>query len=193
MATSVLVAFGLWAALNGLTGPIAMFLNGANVIWFQVICASAMGVANLGLSIVLVRSIGVAGAIFASAITHGFHLGAFRVLHPPDAAAARSLDAQRPTDLADDLRHLVYANRPISSASGARTGLDGAYRPPRRDRPRVAPFGASPAADRESAQALTWARAVVRTAEGERPWREGGGAAMLRGRTGSGVHVGVAE
>ena len=68
VTTSVLVAFGLWAALNGLNGPIAMFLNGANVIRFQVICALAMGVANLVLSIVLVRSIGVAGAVFASAI-----------------------------------------------------------------------------------------------------------------------------
>ncbi len=65
----LLLGLGLWTALNGLGGPIAMLLNGTNAIGIQVICASVMAVSNILLSIFLVGKIGVAGPIYGTVIT----------------------------------------------------------------------------------------------------------------------------
>jgi O-antigen/teichoic acid export membrane protein len=62
----LLLGLGIWNALMGLSGPIAMLLNGANAIGFQALCAVLMAFANVALSILLVRHIGVAGAVFGS-------------------------------------------------------------------------------------------------------------------------------
>jgi O-antigen/teichoic acid export membrane protein len=69
-SAGLLVGLGLWLALNGFTIPLAMFFNGAEIIRFQLVCVVLMTVANLGLSIVLVHWIGVAGAIFGTVIAH---------------------------------------------------------------------------------------------------------------------------
>lgn len=66
---SLLVGMGLFAALNGLSGPIAMFLNGANVIRFQVVCALTMAASNVVLSVVLVHLVGLPGPIYATVVT----------------------------------------------------------------------------------------------------------------------------
>ncbi len=66
--TLLLVSFALWTVLNTVSGPLAMLLNGAHVVRFQVICAIAMAVLNLPLSIVLTEWLGVAGPILGSAI-----------------------------------------------------------------------------------------------------------------------------
>ena len=63
---ALLAGMGIWAALNGLARPIAVFLNGASVIGFQVVCALLMGIANLLLSIYLVQRIGIAGPVYGS-------------------------------------------------------------------------------------------------------------------------------
>jgi O-antigen/teichoic acid export membrane protein len=64
----LLVGLGVWAVLNSFGGPIAMFLNGANVVAFQVVCALLMGICGLVLSIVMVGRLGVAGVVFATVI-----------------------------------------------------------------------------------------------------------------------------
>jgi O-antigen/teichoic acid export membrane protein len=64
----LLVSFGLWTALNALSGPFAMLFNGAHVVRFQVVCAMAMAVTNVVLSIMLTRWLGVAGPVLGSAI-----------------------------------------------------------------------------------------------------------------------------
>jgi O-antigen/teichoic acid export membrane protein len=66
---SLLVGLGLWCVLNSFGGPLAMFLNGANVIGFQVICALSMAALNLVLSIMLTQSIGVAGVVYGTIIS----------------------------------------------------------------------------------------------------------------------------
>jgi O-antigen/teichoic acid export membrane protein len=68
MPTLLLVSFGIWTVLNTVSGPLAMLLNGAHVVRFQVVCAVAMAVVNLPLSIVLTQWLGVAGPILGSAI-----------------------------------------------------------------------------------------------------------------------------
>ena len=65
---SLLAGFGLWIVLSSVARSMTTLLNGANVVRFQVICAVPMSVANVAGSIFLVRKIGVAGPIYASAI-----------------------------------------------------------------------------------------------------------------------------
>jgi O-antigen/teichoic acid export membrane protein len=64
----LLFGLGLWVVVNCVSGALAMFLNGASIIGFQVICAMLMGISNLAISIVLVWKIGVAGPVFGSII-----------------------------------------------------------------------------------------------------------------------------
>jgi O-antigen/teichoic acid export membrane protein len=64
----LLVGLAAWAIMSSLSGPLAMLLNGANVIGFQAVAAVAMAIANVTLSIVLVQRIGVAGAVYGSLI-----------------------------------------------------------------------------------------------------------------------------
>jgi O-antigen/teichoic acid export membrane protein len=64
----LLVSFGTWTALNAISGPMAMFLNGAQVVGFQVKCALAMAVSNIALSIVFTRWLGVSGPVLGSLV-----------------------------------------------------------------------------------------------------------------------------
>jgi O-antigen/teichoic acid export membrane protein len=65
---SLLIALALWAVISSVSNALAMFFNGANVIRFQVLSAAGMAVLNLGLSIVLVQSIGIAGPMWGSVV-----------------------------------------------------------------------------------------------------------------------------
>jgi O-antigen/teichoic acid export membrane protein len=68
LPTLLLVSFGIWTALNAISGPMAMFLNGAQVIGFQVKCALAMALSNIVLSIALTGWLGVAGPVLGSVV-----------------------------------------------------------------------------------------------------------------------------
>ncbi len=65
---ALLAGLALWLILNSISGPLAMFLNGANVIRFQVVCALLMATANLGLSVGLAYAVGLPGPIFGTVI-----------------------------------------------------------------------------------------------------------------------------
>jgi O-antigen/teichoic acid export membrane protein len=69
--TVVFVCLAIWTvmAVGGTT--VAMFLNAARVVRIQVVAASAMAIVNLGLSIVLTKQYGLAGAILGSVISYG--------------------------------------------------------------------------------------------------------------------------
>lgn len=62
------IGLGLWAMLYGVANAIAVLLNGAGVVGFQVVTALLMAVANLAISIALVQRIGVAGPVYGSLI-----------------------------------------------------------------------------------------------------------------------------
>jgi O-antigen/teichoic acid export membrane protein len=66
---TLLVGLGLWMVLLSLAGPIAMLLNGANVIGIQIVCATLMAIGNLVLSIVLVQRIGISGPVYGSFVS----------------------------------------------------------------------------------------------------------------------------
>lgn len=66
--TPLLLALTAWALVQCLTGPMAMYLNGANALGFQAVCATVMMVVNLALSIALTRAIGISGPAWGSVI-----------------------------------------------------------------------------------------------------------------------------
>jgi O-antigen/teichoic acid export membrane protein len=68
-STSLLLGLAAWAVVTGISGPLAMFLNGAHLIRWQAIAASVMAAANIALSIVLVQEVGIAGPVWASVAT----------------------------------------------------------------------------------------------------------------------------
>ena len=90
----LLVGIAVWAVMSGIISAIATFFNGTGILRIQVVLAVLMGVANLGLSIVLVQHIGVSGPIWATVITQAL-IGMvpawficrslFRSSHDPDA------------------------------------------------------------------------------------------------------------
>ncbi len=64
----LLLGLGLWVVFTGLSGSLAIFLNGANAVRFLVVCSLLMGISNLMISILLVQYIGVSGVIYGSLI-----------------------------------------------------------------------------------------------------------------------------
>lgn len=67
-STLLLAALACWALLNTFGGPLAMLLNGLDAIRFQAVCAAAMMLANLGLSIGLTSAVGVSGVVWGTVL-----------------------------------------------------------------------------------------------------------------------------
>jgi O-antigen/teichoic acid export membrane protein len=69
------LGMGLWTVLNAAAGAIAMFLNGARIILYQVVSSVCIGAAALGAKIVLTRAWGTPGlpwANIAAYVVFGF-------------------------------------------------------------------------------------------------------------------------
>lgn len=65
-SSNLLISMAIWAVLVAVSMAVAMYLNGANIIGFQVITAISMATINLGLSIAFVRWFGISGPVWAS-------------------------------------------------------------------------------------------------------------------------------
>ncbi len=63
----LLAGMAVWALLGGLGSTVAVFLNGANILRFQAICAVALAFSALALKVVFARAWGVAGVPWALA------------------------------------------------------------------------------------------------------------------------------
>jgi O-antigen/teichoic acid export membrane protein len=68
--TVLLVAMACWTVQQCVIYPVAMLMNGAEIVRFQLIAASSMAIANLATSILLTRQVGLAGPVWASLMTH---------------------------------------------------------------------------------------------------------------------------
>ncbi len=64
----LLLGLGVWLGINSFDGSFAMLFNGASAVRFQAVCALLMTIANLAISIVLTREIGVAGVVWGGVI-----------------------------------------------------------------------------------------------------------------------------
>jgi O-antigen/teichoic acid export membrane protein len=84
-SVGLLLGLASWMVMNSLSGPLAMFLNGVGVVRFQVWCAIAMMVSNIGLSITLAHAIGVSGVVWGSVIAQALFVLAPTALYIPRA------------------------------------------------------------------------------------------------------------
>lgn len=66
----LLMGLGLWAVLGSLGGAASMLLNAARAVRLQVVAATTMAITNVTLTVVLVHSIGAAGAIWATVLSY---------------------------------------------------------------------------------------------------------------------------
>ena len=64
----LLLGLGIWTVLWAIGNALAMFLNGANVVRFQVIIALAMAALAVLLKIVLTQRIGLSGIVWGTVI-----------------------------------------------------------------------------------------------------------------------------
>ena len=69
--SSLLVGLAMWTTMMGISGPVAMLLNGIDALNLQARLAVSMAAVNLCLGIVLTWKIGLAGPVFASVIAQG--------------------------------------------------------------------------------------------------------------------------
>jgi O-antigen/teichoic acid export membrane protein len=67
---ALLIALGLWVAQQGIYGPVSILLNAGAVVGGQAVLGVAMAVANLSLSLLLVRQLGASGPIWSSLLCH---------------------------------------------------------------------------------------------------------------------------
>jgi O-antigen/teichoic acid export membrane protein len=82
---SLIAACGLWSILSGWWVAISMFLNGAQLIRFQLVMAVIMTAVNLPLSIWLTFTIGVAGVVWGSVLSYSLLLILPTMLYLPRA------------------------------------------------------------------------------------------------------------
>ncbi|MHB8458930.1 MAG: oligosaccharide flippase family protein [Candidatus Limnocylindrales bacterium] len=66
----LVLAIGIWTTLGAVGNAVAMLLNGAQVVRFQVVTAVLMATANILLSVALTSRIGVAGVVWGSIIAY---------------------------------------------------------------------------------------------------------------------------
>ncbi len=67
---SLLLGLGIWNIIFSVAGPIAMFLNGASIIRFQVLCALLLTSVAISLKILMTYMLGIPGLIWSTIIAH---------------------------------------------------------------------------------------------------------------------------
>lgn len=68
--TFLLLGLAVWAVLDCCGNTLAMFLNGASIIQFQIVVASLFGIACVTTKVVLVRRYGIAAVPWSTLITY---------------------------------------------------------------------------------------------------------------------------
>ncbi|MBI3745848.1 MAG: oligosaccharide flippase family protein [Chloroflexi bacterium] len=66
----LVLAVGIWTTLSAVGTAVAMLLNGAQIMRFQVVAAIVMAMANVLLSIALTSRLGVAGPVWGSIVAY---------------------------------------------------------------------------------------------------------------------------
>jgi hypothetical protein len=111
----LLLGFGLWTVLVGISGPIAYLFNGAHVVKFQVICAMLMASASLPFSIVLAHLIGLPGVIFGTVVAQLLFIFIPSILYVPRLLS--SISSHAASDSSAEVA-AVHASTNTSNPSG---------------------------------------------------------------------------
>ena len=94
---ALLLGLGTWTVLSALGTTLAMFLNGANIVKFQAICATIMAAVALVLKLKFAHHFGVAGVVWAVVLAYTLCIVVPMIVYVPrllrrmgDAAGLRS-------------------------------------------------------------------------------------------------------
>ncbi len=88
----LILAIGVWTPLSAVGTAVAMLLNGAQAMRFQVVTAVVMAAANILLSVALTARIGVAGVVWGSVIAFTLFSLAPLALYVPRLLSRLELD-----------------------------------------------------------------------------------------------------
>lgn len=66
----LLAGLGIWSVLSAIGNAVAMFLNGANIIRFQVVCAILVAASAILAKILLTQLIGIPGVVWGTVIAY---------------------------------------------------------------------------------------------------------------------------
>jgi hypothetical protein len=83
----LLLGLGSFTVLTGLGSTLSMFLNGTNLLKFQVVCAALMAAGALALKIWLAGRIGVAGVIWGTVIAYSIFVAIPMGIYVPQLLA----------------------------------------------------------------------------------------------------------
>jgi O-antigen/teichoic acid export membrane protein len=96
----LLVGLAIWSIMSSCGMTLAMFLNGAGVVKFQVITASLFGVACVATKILFARHYGITGVPWATIVTYGCFIVLPSFLYVP--ALTRRITATRQPALSEE-------------------------------------------------------------------------------------------
>jgi O-antigen/teichoic acid export membrane protein len=66
----LIVGFAVWTVVSAISAPVAMLLNAAHVLWFQLIVAMLFGLLTIGCIICVLPSMGLPGAVWSMALVY---------------------------------------------------------------------------------------------------------------------------
>jgi O-antigen/teichoic acid export membrane protein len=67
---ALLIGCGIWLVLMTIGNALGVFLNGLQLVKIQIIIATSSAIMNVLISIFLIKTIGVVGAVFGSVISY---------------------------------------------------------------------------------------------------------------------------
>ena len=79
----LLAGLAAWAVVGAVGGAVSIFLNGASILRFQVVCGTAMFILALPLKIVFARAWGVAGLPWAAVLAYSVCVGIPMIIYVP--------------------------------------------------------------------------------------------------------------
>ena len=81
----LLVGLAIWTVMECCGNTVAMFLNGASIVRFQIIVASIFGVSCVVVKVLLTRAHGIAAVPWATIITYGIFVAVPVAVYVPQA------------------------------------------------------------------------------------------------------------
>jgi O-antigen/teichoic acid export membrane protein len=79
----LLAGLAAWTVVGALGGAVSIFLNGASILRFQIVCGTLMFIAALPLKIAFARAWGVAGLPWAAVLAYSIFVGIPMIIYIP--------------------------------------------------------------------------------------------------------------
>lgn len=98
----LMLGLAVWTVLSNCGSTLAMFLNGASIVKFQVITATVSGIGCLALKILLTHRYGIAGVPWATIIAYGLFTAFPYVLYVPRLLRRMGLKAMSLCDVSNN-------------------------------------------------------------------------------------------